>query len=127
MWYSILKEIVKWYLRNFRLDPENEKEQIERYTFTINSADPFKLKPNALCLKNYNLWDKLPFITTSCYIFGAKTDKLHATEDIKRLLKNLKNAQYIECESNKETHSKIVAKHFKNIIKKHYSKIKPNF
>lgn len=125
-WYNVLKEIVKWYLRTFRLDTEKEKEQMAKYTNTINSADPYKLKPNALALKNYNLWDKLPFITTPCYIFGAKTDKLHATDDIKRLLQNLKIAHYIECESNKETHSKVVAIHFKHIIsKKLYTKIKP--
>lgn len=125
-WYNVLKELVKWYLRNFRLDTEKEKEQMAKYTNTINSADPYKLKPNALALKNYNLWDKLPFITTPCYIFGAKTDKLHATDDIKRLLQNLQYAEYIECESNKETHSQVVAIHFKNIIsKKLYTKIKP--
>ena len=125
-WYNFIKELVIWYLRTFRLDPEKEKEQLAKYTNTINSADPYKLKPNALALKNYNLWDKLPFIITPCYIFGAKTDKLHAIDDIKRLLQNLNKAAYIECESNKETHSEVVAQHFKNILqKKLYTKIKP--
>ena len=124
-WYNVLKELVKWYLRNFRLDPVKEKEQLEKYTNTINSADPYKLKPNALALKNYNLWNKLPFVSTPCYIFGAKTDTLHATEDIKRLMQNLIKAEYIECQSNKETHSEVVAHHFKNILrKKLYKKIK---
>ncbi len=124
-WYNVLKELVKWYLRTFRLDTEKEKEQLAKYTNTINSADPYKLKPNALALKNYNLWDKLPFITTPCFIFGAKTDTLHATDDIKRLLNNLAKAYYIECESNKETHSHVVAEHFKNILfTKLYAKIK---
>ncbi len=124
-WYNVLKKLVIWYLKTFRLNTKKEKEQLIKYTNTINAADPYKLKPNALSLKNYNLWDKLSFIETPCYIFGAKTDTLHATEDIKRLLKEIHHADYIECESNKETHSAIVASYFKNILKnKLYKKIK---
>ena len=111
--------------KNFQINTKKEKEQLIKYTNTINAADPYKLKPNALSLKNYSLWDKLSFIETPCYIFGAKTDTLHATEDIKRLLKEIHHADYIECESNKETHSAIVASYFINILKnKLYKKIK---
>ncbi len=103
--YFSAKPVIKWYLRNFRLDKKNSKEQIEKYENTLDCADPYKLKANALAIRNYEIWNHLDNITVPCLIIGATTDTLHGTENIKRLLKIIPDSTYIELKSNMETHS----------------------
>ena len=84
---------------------KKERAQVEKYEKTINLADPYKLKANALALKNYSIWNRIQGITTPCLIFGATTDKLHSTEKMKRLIELIPEVQYIELASNTDTHS----------------------
>jgi pimeloyl-ACP methyl ester carboxylesterase len=103
--YFTVKPVIKWYLRNFRLDKKNCKEQIEKYENTLDCADPYKLKANALAIRNYAIWSHIVNINVPCLIVGATTDTLHDTEDIKRLIKIIPDSSYIELKSNMETHS----------------------
>ena len=103
--YFAVKPVIKWYLRNFRLDKKHEQEQIKKYEYTLDCADPYKLKANALALKNYSIWEIVKKVTTPCVIFGATTDKLHDTDMLKRLINVLPEVQYIELTSNSDTHS----------------------
>jgi pimeloyl-ACP methyl ester carboxylesterase len=103
--YFTVKPVIKWYLRNFRLDKKNCKEQIEKYENTLDCADPYKLKANALAIRNYAIWSHIVNINAPCLIVGATTDTLHDTEDIKRLIKIIPDSSYIELKSNMETHS----------------------
>jgi pimeloyl-ACP methyl ester carboxylesterase len=103
--YFTVKPVIKWYLRNFRLNKKNCKEQIKKYENTIDCADPYKLKANALAIRNYAIWDHIDIITVPCLIIGATTDTLHDTENIKRLIKIIPDSTYIELKSNMETHS----------------------
>jgi pimeloyl-ACP methyl ester carboxylesterase len=103
--YFTVKPVIKWYLRNFRLDKKNSKEQIEKYENTLDCADPYKLKANALAIRNYAIWDRIVNISVPCLIIGATTDTLHGTENIKRLMKIIPDSTYIELKSNMETHS----------------------
>jgi len=103
--YFLAKPVIKWYLRNFRLDKKRSKEQVEKYENTLDCADPYKLKANALAIKNYTLWNRVDNISVPCLIIGATTDILHGTENIKHLLNVISCSIYIELESNMETHS----------------------
>lgn len=103
--YLAVKPIIKWYLRNFRLDKKNSKEQIDKYEKTLDCADPYKLKANALAIRNYTIWSHLGNIDTPCLILGASKDKLHDLENMKRLIKVIPDCKYIELDSNMETHS----------------------
>ena len=103
--YFAVKPVIKWYLKNFRLDKKNSREQIEKYEKTLDCADPYKLKANALAIKNYALWDRIGTINVPCLILGATNDTLHGTENIRHLLNIMPYASYIEFESNMDTHS----------------------
>jgi pimeloyl-ACP methyl ester carboxylesterase len=103
--YFSVKPVIKWYLRNFRLDKKNSREQIGKYENTLDCADPYKLKANALAIRNYAIWDHIDNITVPCLIIGATTDTLHGTGNIKRLMKIIPDSTYIELKSNMETHS----------------------
>lgn len=103
--YFLIKPVIKWYLRNFRLDKKNSREQVEKYEITLDCADPYKLKANALALRKYSLWDRVKNINVPCLIIGATTDTLHGTENIKRLIEIMPYSSYMEFESNRDTHS----------------------
>lgn len=103
--YLIVKPVIKWYLRNFRLDKKTCKEQIEKYENTLDCANPYKLKANALAIKNYAIWGRIDNINVPCLVIGATSDKLHATENVKHLLKIIPDSTYIELKSNMENHS----------------------
>jgi alpha-beta hydrolase superfamily lysophospholipase len=103
--YFFVKPVIKWYLRNFRLDKKNSREQVKKYEKTLDCADPYKLKANALAIRNYAIWDHIVNINFPCLIIGATTDTLHDTEDIKHLIKIIPDSTYVELKSNMETHS----------------------
>jgi len=102
--YFAFKYVIKWYLRKFRVNSEVEREQIEKYELTLDHADPYKLKKNALGIKRWSLPDS-GRITAPSIIFGATTDSLHSTEHIKGLMSHFTDGKYVELASNKETHS----------------------
>jgi len=118
--YSLFKPVIKWYLKNFRLDKKNSMEQIKKYENTLDCADPYKLKANALAIKNYKIWDHIEDITIPSLIIGATTDTLHGTENIKKLIDALPCSMYIELKSNMETHSEkaghVIVDYIKNNI-----------
>lgn len=97
--------VIKWYLRNFRLDKKNSREQIEKYENTLDCANPYKLKANALALRNYALLNRVNNINVRCLIISATTDILHGTDEIKQIMNIIPDSTYVEMESNMETHS----------------------
>jgi pimeloyl-ACP methyl ester carboxylesterase len=101
----LIRPVVKWYLRNFRLDKKNSREQIEKYENTLDCADPYKLKANALALRKYVLLNRVNKINVPCLMIGATTDTLHGTGEIKQIMRIIPDSSYIELESNMETHS----------------------
>jgi pimeloyl-ACP methyl ester carboxylesterase len=103
--YLILKPVVKWYLRNFRLDKKNELEQVKKYEATLDAADPYKLKYNAIAIRNYSIWHVIPAVSTPVLVVGAALDKLHGNEALKKMVEMLPRSSYRELASNKETHS----------------------
>lgn len=108
--YSLIKPVIKWYLRTFRIDVKNAPDQMRKYERTLDSADPYKLKANALALMKYSAWDRLNKINTPCLIIGAKTDTLHSAETLQRITKQIPHAEYLEMESNAATHGNIAGK-----------------
>lgn len=116
--YLAVKPLIKWYLRNFRLDKKNSKEQIEKYEKTLDCADPYKLKANALAIRNYTIWNHLGNIDIRCLILGAAKDKLHDLENMKRLMKIIPDCTYIELDSNMETHSEKAGRIIEEYIQK---------
>ncbi len=121
--YFAAKPIIKWYLRNFRIH-RGEEEQMRKYENTLDAADPYKLKANALAIKNYAIWDKLSRVKTPCVIFGATADTLHGTENLEKLRALIPKTDYIELASNTETHSekagRIIVEY---LAKKKYAKL----
>ena len=114
--FLIIKPIVKWYLKTFRLDIKSDYEQYEKYCTNIDAADPWKLKKAIMKLWNWEGWDLLPEIEYPTLIAGASKDSLHEPENLKKMVSMLKNATYVDLETNKGTHSKEMVEQMRKYI-----------
>jgi len=103
--YLAFKPVIKWYLRNFRLDLETDAAQYQKYCHNIDNADPFKLKKAALAFAEYTIWDRLPEIQVPTILFGASHDGLHDLENIRRIHTLLPGSHYLDLKTNSRTHS----------------------
>ena len=102
--YPGFKQFIKWYLKNFRLDIESDQAQYEKYCNAVDSADPKKLKPGALALSKYKVWDILENINIPVLIIGASKDLLHEPENLIKMDKMLPNSTFIDMETNAYAH-----------------------
>jgi pimeloyl-ACP methyl ester carboxylesterase len=103
--YLAFKPVIKWYLRNFRLDVEKDQAQYRKYCDNVDNADPFKLKKAALALAKYKIWERLPEIQAPVLLFSASHDALHDLENIKLINELLPDSHYFDLETNSRTHS----------------------
>ncbi len=103
--YLAFKPVIKWYLRNFRLDIKKDQAQYKKYCDNVDNADPFRLKKAALALVKYKIWKRLPEIQTPVLLFSASHDALHDLENIKRIHEQLPDSRYFDLETNSRTHS----------------------
>lgn len=114
--YHLVKHVVLWYLKNFRIDAAREPEQLQRYRDTLLTADPHRLKRTAQSAIGYTIWQDLETVAIPVAITLASTDKLHAEEKIRRLTSALPGATIIPCESNLYMHSAALAGDFERFL-----------
>jgi len=117
--YTVIRPILKIYLSYFRLDKENEPDQVKKYCETIDAAEPARLKANAYAIRNYSLWKKLSDIKSPVVIIGAKTDNLHGIDIMEKMVKIMPLSSLEMMESNKETHSSKVGEFIDRCISSH--------
>ena len=102
--YNTLRPFIKWYLRKFRLDIETDRAQYEKYCNALDAADPKKLKPGALALSKYKVWDILGDIDLPVLIIGASKDLLHEPQNLIQMDKMLPNSTLLDMETNTFAH-----------------------
>ncbi|MFH1943330.1 MAG: alpha/beta hydrolase [bacterium] len=106
--WSVIKPVVKWYLRTFRMDVESDRAQYEKYCSALDGADPWKSKKAAMALWNYQVWDRLENIPYPALIVGASKDKLHEPENLKKIVSLMPRATYLDMVTNAAAHSKLM-------------------
>jgi pimeloyl-ACP methyl ester carboxylesterase len=114
--YMVLKPIVKWYLKTFRLDVQADMAQYRKYCAALDAADPWKLKNGAIQLSKYRVWDLLPTITIPTLIIGASKDTLHEKENLEKMVSLLPHAAYLDLETNQKTHEAGMVTEFKKYL-----------
>lgn len=114
--YSIIKPVVKWYLRTFRLDVKHDYAQYQKYCRALDAADPWKLKPAVLALSRYEIWPYLSSVQCPVLVVGAEKDKLHEPENLRKIVHSLPNCHYVDLETNQGTHSRKVVEHLREFI-----------
>lgn len=114
--YLLLKPVVKWYLKNFQLDVKSDYKQYEKYCNALDAADPYKLKKAVLKLAKYEIWDILPEIEYPALIAGASKDVMHTPENLHKMVAAMKNATYVDLDTNEKTHSKQMVSVFQKYL-----------
>ncbi len=106
--YPILRPVVKWYLRTFRLDLTTDRAQYEKYSSILDVADPWKLRKGVLSLARYKIWPLLPQLCSPVLLITASRDKLHEPENLRRMHHMLPQATLMDFETNSGTHTAAV-------------------
>ncbi|HDQ45422.1 MAG TPA: hypothetical protein ENN17_08005 [bacterium] len=103
--YFLLRPVIKWYLRTFRMRVDADYAQYEKYGRALDAADPFKLKKAAMAFWKYRVWDILHTVRAPVLILGGSSDKLHEPENLRQMAEILPDARYLDLGTNRETHS----------------------
>ena len=114
--YLMIKPLIKWYLKTFRLDVRSDYAQYEKYCHALDAADPWKLKRAAIQLSKYEVWGLLGDINCPSLIVGASKDVLHEPENLKNMVSMMKHATYLDLETNARTHSEIMVEEMRKYI-----------
>lgn len=115
--YVVIKPLVKFYLKNFRLDVKSDYAQYEKYCNALDTANPWKLKNAVMRLWKYEVWDLLGEIAFPSLIVGASRDDLHEPENLIKMVSMMPSATYVDLETNKGTHSKPMVDEVRNYLK----------
>lgn len=116
--YTLIKPVVKWYLKTFRLDVRTDREQYEKYSRALDAADPWKLKKGVLAVSSYRIWNRLTYLQVPTLLIGASKDTLHEPENFRRMASVISTATTIDLETNKETHSKRVVEEMRAFLRR---------
>jgi pimeloyl-ACP methyl ester carboxylesterase len=103
--YRAVRHFIVWYFRQFRVNVEEEPEQMRRYENTILSAHPLRIKLSGRAFMHYQVWPELETVEGPTRIAYASTDKLHASQAMTRMAETIRQADLLPCESNKYMHS----------------------
>lgn len=114
--YGMVKHFIVWYFRRFRVNVEEEPEQMRRYENTILSAHPLRIKLSGRAFMHYQVWPDLETVEAPTRIAYASTDKLHASETMTRMAETIQQADLLPCESNKYMHSAPLAEDIRRFI-----------
>ena len=115
-WYRLIKPAVKWYLRTFRMDVRSDSAQYDKYCAALDAADPRKLKQAVLDLAEYEVWGYLQDHSDPTLIIGASKDRLHEPENLRKMVSMMKQASYLDLETNTATHSAYAAQKIREYI-----------
>ncbi len=116
--YLLIKPVVKWYLRKFRLDVKSDYAQYQKYCNALDAADPWKLKKAVLSLSKYEIWSLLDKIEYPSLIIGASKDKLHEPDNLHKMIGMMKHATYLDMETNQLTHTENVVDEMRKYLAK---------
>ena len=116
--YLLIKPIVKWYLRTFRLDIKSDYAQYQKYCNSLDAADPWKLKKAIIPFSTYEVWDLLEDIEYPALIIGASKDVLHELENLQKVVSKMKYVTYLDLETNALTHSESMVEEMRKYCSK---------
>jgi pimeloyl-ACP methyl ester carboxylesterase len=103
--YNAAKPFVLWYLRTFRVNTQEDPEQMARYVRTIRAADPRRIMASAQAVINYDAMPGLETIVAPVAVAYAPSDTLHGEEEVQRIVDAMPNGVAVRCPSNTYMHT----------------------
>lgn len=103
--YYPVKPLLKWYMRRFRINLDEDYEMYLINCRILDSADPGKLGAAVRALSSYKTGDCLKEISVPVMVVVASKDKFHSHEEGVIMAGNISGCTYIDMTDNKRTHS----------------------
>ncbi|MCY3413521.1 MAG: alpha/beta fold hydrolase [Candidatus Heimdallarchaeota archaeon] len=95
-----------WHMVKFRINKEEEPEQVTKLLQVMRLALPRRMKYSVRHLRKYNAWKHdIEAIDSRVILIGALADKMHGVDRTRRIRDAIKNSGYLEYSSNLGAHS----------------------
>jgi pimeloyl-ACP methyl ester carboxylesterase len=107
--YHLARPFMVWYLRRFRVNVDEDPEQMARYERTLRAAHPVRLKLSARAVLGYSLYPDLGTVEVPVAIAHAPSDTLHEGQQVRRIVDALPGGRAVECPSNTYMHTAAVS------------------
>ncbi|MCE7741124.1 MAG: hypothetical protein GOP50_01575 [Candidatus Heimdallarchaeota archaeon] len=100
--YPIVKKVGTWWVTHKAEDEEHGA----KHARSLREADPIKWKKATKTLAQKNFRDVYEDIDNEVLVVDESEDKIHDTEITQDIVKSIKNCEYLDLKTNKNTHSK---------------------
>jgi pimeloyl-ACP methyl ester carboxylesterase len=107
--YRPLMPLILWYLKHFRVNVQEDPQQMVRYQRTLRAAHTKRLKLSARAVLGYSLFPGLETVEAPVAIAYAASDTLHESDDVHLIVDALPRGRAVECPSNTYMHTASVA------------------
>jgi pimeloyl-ACP methyl ester carboxylesterase len=108
--YGAIKPFLKWYMRNFRINTDEDMEIYEINCRNLDQANPRKLGATVRAIANFSIWNYLAEISVPCLVIGASKDSFHSHDEALEISKGIMGCRYIDLVDNKRSHNQEAAK-----------------
>ena len=115
--YRHIRPIVKWYLRKFRVNTDEDYEMYRINCRALDAADPYKLRDVVLGISSYQIWDRLASVHTPTLIVSASKDTFHRHEDILKIVSMIKKSTPCDLETHARIHSRELVDHVRDYLR----------
>ncbi len=112
--YHLVKPAVKWYMKKKYINMDEDPKQYEKYAWSLDEANPSRLRRSALQFAKYKIWDRLGKIHQKVLIFTGSKDAMHGYENTVKIAEMLSNCNLIDLETNARTHSVEMVNHMRS-------------
>lgn len=115
--YHPLKPFLKWYLRTFKTDMQNDRELYELNRRILDAADPRKISAAVRSAASYRVRPDPATSFPPALVIGASKDKFHSFDDSVTIAAGIPGSTYLDLETNQRSHSSEVAEILYDFIK----------
>lgn len=103
--YRPLKPILKWYLRNFRINLSEDPEMYNINCRILDSAEPVRIGAAVRHLSMYRMQGSLEQISVPALVVVASNDRFHSHDEGTDIANRITDSVYLDMVNNKRTHS----------------------
>ena len=107
--YHLARPFMVWYLRRFRVNVQEDPEQMARYQRTLRAAHPKRLKLSARAVLGYSLFPGMETVEAPVAIAYGPSDTLHEGHEVRQIIDVLPCGEAVERPSNTYMHTAAVA------------------
>jgi pimeloyl-ACP methyl ester carboxylesterase len=107
--YRTVKPFLKWYMRTFRIDTNEDYEMYRINCRILDKAEPRRLGLTVRSILPYSAAKLLGSIDVPVMVVGASKDRFHNLDAALDFSEAIKDCSYHDLENNKRTHSSEIA------------------